>query len=129
MKTLLALLVTLTALTGCATQPLPPPPSIDQIVQMSKDKLPPEDIIRRIRESRTYYPLSAGEIADLRARGVSDVVLDYMLNARIAAERDEEYFRARQDAFFYGGPWGWGYGYGGYGGGIGIGIGTHWHRH
>lgn len=124
MKVFLFLLA-LAALAGCATKPLPPPPSIDQIVQMSKDKIPPEDIIRRMREARAVYTLSASELADLKTRGVSDAVIDYMYEARIAAERDQEYWRARQDAFMWGG---WPYGPWGYGPYGGVGVGMGWYR-
>ena len=38
-------------LTGCASAPpLPPAPTIDEIVQMSKDGLTPDEIIRRLDE-------------------------------------------------------------------------------
>jgi hypothetical protein len=122
------LLVSLAALGGCATTPLPPPPSIDEIVQMSKDKVPPEDIIRRMREARAVYILSGSELADLKARGVPDRVLDYMYEARIAAERDYEYLRARQNAFLYGWPYGYAP-YGPWGPYSSWGWGLRWHGH
>lgn len=108
MRALLILLAAI-VLTGCATTPLPPPPSIDEIVKMSVDKLSPEEIIRRMKESRAVYRLSGSQFADLKLRGVTDPVLDYMQQTRIDAERYEEYLYTRDRYMFYGWP---GYGYG-----------------
>lgn len=113
---LIAALLPLLFIQGCQTvsrPPPPPPPTLEEIVQWSKDKVAPEEIILRIRQSRAVYPLSGSELADLKARGVSDRVIDYIHQRRIAAERYEEYLRTRQDYMFYGwpgyGPWGpWG---------------------
>ena len=102
MKHLSCLLLAVLFLTGCETTPRPPPPTIDQVVQWSNEKMPPEEIIARMRESRAVYPLSASHLADLRTRGVSDKVIDYMQQAFIAAERYDEYLRTRDQYFFYG---------------------------
>lgn len=93
-------------LAGCAswTKPLPPAPTIEEIVQWSAEKQPPEDIIARMRASRAVYRLSASELAALKARGVHDKVIDYMQETYIAAERWEEYQQTRDQYFFYGWP-------------------------
>jgi len=41
-----------------------------------------EDTISRIRNSRTVYHLSAADILDLKDAGVSDKVIDFMINTR-----------------------------------------------
>ncbi|HKO87519.1 MAG TPA: hypothetical protein VJU83_03265 [Burkholderiales bacterium] len=108
---LILIFLTVILAAGCAaTKPLPPPPSIDEIVQMSADKVPPEEIIRRMREARAVYRLSGSQLADLKLRGVADPVLDYMQHTRIQAERYEEYLYTRDRYMFWGwpgyGPWG-----------------------
>ena len=105
MRTLIAVLCIL-MLSACAStsKPRPPAPTVEEIVQMSKDKVAPEEIIQRMRDARAVYRLSGSELADLKTRGVSDAVLDHMLNTRIAAERAEEYFYTRDRYMFYGWP-------------------------
>ena len=103
MRAVLLLLVAVLA--GCATYaPLPPPPSVEQVVQMSKDKVPDEEIIGRMRDARAVYRLSASELARLREQGVSDKVVDYMQQTYINAERFDEYLRTRDQYMWYGWP-------------------------
>jgi len=64
---------------GCATvytprQPLP----IADVVQLAKSGTPPEEVIRRIRQSGTAYALRGSDFAKLKAAGVPDPVLDYL---------------------------------------------------
>jgi hypothetical protein len=75
---------------------IPPAPTTAEIVQLSKDGVPAGEIIRRIDESRAVYRLSASALAQLRAQGVSDEVINYMQQTYIASVRDEEWYRARQ---------------------------------
>jgi hypothetical protein len=100
-------LVLLTAiLAACATAPqLPPAPTTAEIVQMSKDGQPADAIIRRMMESRAFYPLPASELAKLREQGVPDRVIDYMQQSYVEAVRYEEWSRAR-DAWPPFGPYG-----------------------
>ena len=69
------------ALAGCAGLERRPPPSIDQIVQMSKDGTPADTIIRELQETRAVYPLTASQIVRLHDEGVPEPVLDYMQTA------------------------------------------------
>lgn len=103
-------------LAGCATMGggKPAPVTVDQIVQMSKAKTPPQTIIKQISDSGTVYRLSASQLADLRQQGVSDEVIDYMQQTYIEAVRrdqsreDIRYWYWGADSFFYGGmPYGW----------------------
>lgn len=92
--------------TGCAslTTPLPPAPTVEEIVQMSKDKVAPEEIIRRMREARAVYRLSASQLAEISNRGVADQVIDYMQQTLINAERYDEYLNTRDQYLWYGPP-------------------------
>lgn len=96
------------ALSGCATlgEPLPPPPSLAEIVESAKAGQPPQQIIERMQRSRAVYRLPASELAKLREQGVPDPVIDYMQRVHLDVVRFEESMRARS---FYGpgwGPWG-----------------------
>jgi hypothetical protein len=56
------------------TQPL----AIVDAVAMSRSGTPPEDVIRRIRDSKTTYALRGSDFGKLKAAGVPDQVLDYL---------------------------------------------------
>lgn len=103
-RLLATLLLSLFVLVGCATTPLPPAPTIDEIVQWSNEKMPPEQIIERMKAARAVYRLSGSQLADLKNRGVPDGVLDYMQETYIAAERWEQHLQTRDQYFFYGWP-------------------------
>ena len=97
----LATLLLVAALAGCAgLEPLPPPPTIAEIVQMAKSGQGADAIIQRIQESRAVYQLPASELAKMREQGVPDKVIDYIQQTYIEAVRYSEWLRAR-DAYFY----------------------------
>ena len=79
-------------LSGCAglgyekTNPV----TVEQIVQMSRDGMPAETIVKQLRDSREVYRLSASQLAKLHDQGVADEVIDYMQATYIQAERGEE---------------------------------------
>ena len=106
MNRFLLLLAVTCLLGGCASwgTPRPPAPTVEEIVQWSNDKVAPEEIIERMNKARAVYRLAASELADLKSRGVSDKVIDYMQETYIAAERWDEYQRTRDQYFFYGWP-------------------------
>lgn len=81
-------------LAGCASLHRPPPPSLDQVVEMGRAGMPPDEIVRRLEESRAVYPLSGSQIARLHEQGVPDAVLDYLQEAYVGHTRRQE--RARQ---------------------------------
>lgn len=90
---------------GCATyERRPPPPTLDEIVQMSKQGVAPEEIIRRLKETGAVYELSGSKLAALREAGVSDKVLDYLQQTYVDAVRYEEWLRA-QDWYWWGSPY------------------------
>jgi hypothetical protein len=77
-------------LSGCASLHRPPPPSLEQVVEMGRAGTPPEEIVRRLEESRAVYPLSGSQIARLHEQGVPDAVLDYMQDAYVGHLRRQE---------------------------------------
>ena len=78
-------------LAGCATSR--PHLSLDDIVQMSHDGKPAEEIIQALRETRTTYPLTASRLLSLRDEGVDPSVLDHLLNTYAESIRFEERMR------------------------------------
>ena len=85
---------------GCASN-RPPAPSLDEIVQMSSDGIADDQIISQMQESGAVYRLSASRIVELRQKGVSTDVLDYMQEVYIRQVR-------REERLMYGDPF-WGY--------------------
>ncbi len=117
-----------------------PAPKLPQaeLVRMSKEGATAKDIIAKIKQTGSRYDLSASQIIELHAQGVSAEVLDYIQSAREQDLRDsmaeeinkreqrhaEELQREqelRRDNH-YCDPWctypgyGWGYPHGPYGG-------------
>lgn len=92
--------VALAVMAGCVSH-RPPAPSLDDVVQMSAEGIADDQIILQMEESWAVYPLSASDIVDLRQKGVSTEVLDYMQEAYIRYVR-------RQERMMYGDPF-WGY--------------------
>ncbi len=58
------------------TQPL----TIDDIISMSQARIGDDLIISQIRNSRTVYHLKTSDILDLKRTGVSERVIDFMIN-------------------------------------------------
>jgi hypothetical protein len=94
------LCATVAGMSGCATLNRQPPPSLDEVVQMSAEGIADDQIILRLRETGAVYPLSASQILDLNGKGVSPTVLDYMQQVFIENER-------RRERLMYGDPY-WG---------------------
>jgi hypothetical protein len=97
-------------LAGCATLEgyQARPVTATQIIKMSHSGVPAQDIIQLMRDSGSVYRLSASDLADLRAQGVPDAVIDYMQHTYLEAVRREQ---EREDWDYY-----MGYGPGWYGG-------------
>jgi len=68
-------------LAGCAGMDRRPPPTLEQVVEMSQAGMAAEEIIRKLQETRAVYPLTGSQIARLHDQGVADTVLDYLQNA------------------------------------------------
>lgn len=103
-----ALLAFLALTSGCQTYVVRREPlTTGQVIQMSAERLPPEEIIRRIRESRTVYILRARDVKDLLEKGVDERVVDEMLDSRL---RDVERYYRYSHPYYYGPAVGVGYG-------------------
>src|SRR5688572_32587104 len=74
-------------LMGCASVQSRPPVTIEQVIQMSKQGVPPADIVQHMRDSGTVYRLSGSQLGRLKSEGVDDEVLDYMQDTYLAAAR------------------------------------------
>jgi hypothetical protein len=112
----LVVAVGLLALSGCATLTGAPPAAVTvgQIIKMSHEGLPPRDIIKLMQDSGTAYRLSASQLADLRQKGVSDAVINYMQQTYLNAVRENQvrqdpaYWYLGPDGYYYSGPpYGW----------------------
>jgi hypothetical protein len=88
----LLLLISMTALGGCATLGFKDhePVTVGQVIQMNKDEVPADTIIKKMRDSDSVYRLTAAQLAELHDRGVADPVLNYMQQTYIEAERREQ---------------------------------------
>ena len=81
-----------TLLSGCATFGFkqPEPVTVGQIIEMSKEGVPTETIVKKMRDSDTVYRFTAAQLAGLHDLGIADPVLDYMQQTYIEAERREQ---------------------------------------
>jgi hypothetical protein len=96
--------------TEAAAPPPPPLPPLQQadLLQLAKQGLAAENIIGRLKESRTRLRLSASDVLSLKTQGVPLAVLDYLLDSDRQAsadacatqinQRDEEARAAQQHA-------------------------------
>jgi hypothetical protein len=98
MKRLFLLLSMLALLSGCASTPAVPPLSLDEVVSLSKANTPPDEIVRKMKETRTVYLVSASELIKLNKDGVDAKVLDYMQSTAVEQARRDERYRSY-------GPW------------------------
>jgi hypothetical protein len=84
----LILLVCISLVSGCAMlRSEKPPVTVAEVVQMSKEGLPPEAIIQKMRDSDAVYRLTAAQLSELHDLGVAGPVLNYMQQTYIEAER------------------------------------------
>jgi hypothetical protein len=96
-RTLPALLLSL-ALAACAapTQYSSTPAyskyTLEQVIEWSKAGEAPARIIARLDAANAFYPLTASELVDLRDKGVSPEVLDYIHDRYVEVVRHEERF-------------------------------------
>ena len=80
-------------LSGCAALGLEqrkPPVTVSEVIQMTQEGVPAENIIARMRDAKTVYRLDAAELAQLHDRGVADPVINYMQQTYLGAVRREQ---------------------------------------
>jgi hypothetical protein len=66
------------------------PVTASDVVRMSEEGLPPETIVKKMRDSETVYRLSAAQLAQLHDQGVQDQVINYMQQTYLDAVRREQ---------------------------------------
>ncbi|MBM3859169.1 MAG: hypothetical protein FJ395_05915 [Verrucomicrobia bacterium] len=103
MKKFLILVLLPILTTGCATTPRPAAVSLADVISMTKAGSWDDDIIRRIESARTVYRLGADDVVRLRNEGVSDRVINYMLETYTRAAVAEQ---QRRDYYYYGSYYG-----------------------
>ena len=86
------LLVGATLLGGCSTFGFkqPDPVMISQVIEMNKEGVPTDSIIKTMRDSDAVYRLTAAQLAELHDMGLPDPVLNYMQQTYIEAERRQQ---------------------------------------
>jgi hypothetical protein len=80
-------------LTGCAALGVDPseqPVMVSEVIRMSKENVPAETIVNKMRDSRAVYRLNAAQLAKLHDQGVADLVLNYMQETYLNAVRREQ---------------------------------------
>ena len=61
---------------------------LDEIVQLSQNKVPAEQIIHKIKESQSQYALTSSQVLELGQKGVDARVLDYIQASHEQAIRE-----------------------------------------
>ena len=80
-------------LSGCAAVGVDPseqPVMVSEVIRMSKENVPAETIVNKMRDSRAVYRLNAAQLAKLHDQGVADLVLNYMQETYLNAVRREQ---------------------------------------
>jgi hypothetical protein len=80
-------------LSGCAALGVnqsEQPVMVSEVIRMSKENVPAEIIVNKMRDSRAVYRLNAAQLAQLHDQGVSDPVLNYMQETYLSAVRREQ---------------------------------------
>ncbi len=96
-----AALLCLALLAGCAGMQRRPPPTLEQVVEMSQAGKPAEEIIRELQDTRAVFPLTGSQIAGLHDQGVPDTVLDYLQNAYAESIRWDARLRYQNSFLWY----------------------------
>jgi hypothetical protein len=105
---ILFVLTLVASLPGCATskRQQPPPLTQEEIISMARAGKTDQEIIQEIKTRRTYYRLAAKDIINLHENGVSNAVVDYMLETMMQAVRDEQrLYDAQYHWYPYHGHW------------------------
>lgn len=124
---------------------LVPPPNpkvpLSDVIVWSEEKATPDAIIKRLRDTGTFYNLNAQQIVDLAKQGVDQRVIDHLVDAQEKArqttlltqladrdaqaaqdlEREQNRRRALQNQYNF-----WNFGYGAYGAPWGPRYGLGW---
>jgi len=75
---------------GCASTPTTKAPvTIEQVIEMSRNGADAPSIIAKMQQTGTVYRLPGSSVAMLKGEGVPAPVVDYMLQTRWRAEREQ----------------------------------------
>jgi len=66
------------------------PVMVTEVVRLSREGVPAETIVKKMRDSGTVYRLSAAQLAQLHDQGVQDQVINYMQQTYLDAVRREQ---------------------------------------
>jgi hypothetical protein len=102
---------------GCAMYGMqqPKPVTVDQVLQMGRQGMSADEVVRQMKASGTVYRLKASQLAELKAQGVPDAVIDYMQQTYLDAVREDaryddwRYWTMNDDYWYGGAPYGWPY--------------------
>jgi len=90
---------------GCATIPRTAPVTQSDIISMTKAGLTDDEIIQRIAASGAFYRLQSEDIIRLRKEGVSDRVLNFMIDSYTRAVIEEQRRRDYEWRWYAGYGW------------------------
>src|SRR4029077_5707028 len=80
-------------LSSCAVLDVDPskePVMVSEVILMSKENVPAETIVNKMRDSRAVYRLNAAQLAKLHDQGVADLVLNHTQETNLNAVRREQ---------------------------------------
>jgi len=66
------------------------PVMVSEVILMSKEGVPAETIVKKMRDSKSVYRLTAAQLAYLHDQGVADRVINYMQQTYLEAVRREQ---------------------------------------
>jgi hypothetical protein len=83
----LTLLTCISLLSGCSIlAPSKSPVTVGEVIEMTKEDMPAQTIVLKMRDSEGVYRLTAAQLAELHDLGVANQVLDYMQQTYIESE-------------------------------------------
>jgi hypothetical protein len=66
------------------------PVMVSEVILMSKEGVPAETIVKKMRDSKSVYRLTAAQLAYLHDQGVADRIINYMQQTYLEAVRREQ---------------------------------------
>jgi hypothetical protein len=81
-------------LSGCHTYVVRPlnPLTTEEILKLSKDGVPADQIIQKIVESHTAYVMDARDVIQLHEAGVDEKVINFMMETERRAREEQAYY-------------------------------------
>jgi hypothetical protein len=63
---------------------------VSEVIRMTREGMPPDIIVKQMRDSKTVYRLTATQLVLLHDQGIADPVIDYMQETYLGAGRREQ---------------------------------------